>query len=59
MHVVVIEDVINIYNENNSLLFARIGQLISFTSNTISMVSNGVVYVFDENGDYLNPYCLD
>lgn len=40
-----------VYDESGSILFSRSGQLMGFTSTTVSIKENGCTYVYDANGN--------
>lgn len=44
--------VIEVYNENGNYLWSRNGELVGYTSNTVSIKSSGIIQVYDEKGNY-------
>ena len=43
---------VNVYDDNGGFLFSRNGQLVGFTSNTVSIKQNGYTSVYDERGSF-------
>lgn len=43
---------VEVYDENGSYKFSKQGELVGFTSTTISVAVNGLIEVYDENGSY-------
>lgn len=41
---------IYVYDENNSNIFIKNGELVGYTSNTISVKQGSTTYVYDETG---------
>lgn len=39
-----------VYDENNRVLFNRPGELVGFTSSTVSIKNNRIIEVYDETG---------
>lgn len=41
-----------VYDENGSFMFSRSGELVGFTSTTVSIKNGGCITVYDEHGNF-------
>lgn len=41
-----------VYNENGSFMFSKVGTLIGFTSNTVTVQYGNITYVYGERGEF-------
>lgn len=45
-----------VYNEKNSQIFSKSGELAGFTSNTVSIKRSNYIYTFDEKGMQISSH---
>ena len=41
-----------VYNENGSFMFSKVGTLVGFTSNTVTVQYGNITYVYGERGEF-------
>jgi|GEM_PF-5514386 len=56
-HIEVIDNLIYVYDSKEKLLFVKDGELISFTTESITVVNKDIVYLYDTKGNFL--LCTD
>ena len=47
---------VQVFDENNRQLFSKAGELVGFTSTTVSIKVSGYVQVFNEHGSQTTSY---
>lgn len=53
-NVKVIGELICVYDENRQLLFTKTGELISYNSESITILTTGIIYIYVISGDLLS-----